>query len=228
MMTLRQFIEGLGRIGTVALFVVAALPAIAMPSTVNGNATVKWRTNAIVKLTLTPNYFTGFGSVKAVVGTQPTPTHGPNAFLDGGSVDFGDIYSGESFLYKYAVHLSITTNSSTGFNLYGEGAADFYNQADASSQPISQTVYYLPSTSGSPADPNTGFSPAYPFQKTAGTVAGNSYSTPPTIAYSTYPAPIASSSAASEDLYYDYELKVPAAATSGNYYVWIVYTVVAK
>lgn len=228
MMTLRQLSGRLGRMSAIALVLVLLFPAIASPSTVNGSATIKWRTNAIVKLTLTPNYFSGFGAVKAVIGTQPAPTHGPNAFLDGGSVDFGDIYSGESFLYKYAVHLSITTNSSTGFNLYGEGAADFYNQADGSSQPISQTVYYLPSTSGSPADPNTGFSPAFPFEKTAGVVAGNSYGTPPTITYSTYPAPIASSSVSSEDLYYDYELKVPAAATSGNYFVWIVYTVVAK
>ncbi|MHB8147646.1 MAG: hypothetical protein ACYDGM_10365, partial [Vulcanimicrobiaceae bacterium] len=96
-----------------------------------------------------------------------------------------------------------------------------------STQALNQTLYYLNSTSGSPADSNTGFSPGLPFYKTAGTVTGNGQFTTPSIAYTTYPAPIAADAAAIGDFYYDYQMKVPSTATNGLYYVWIVYTVVA-
>ncbi|MGC8485442.1 MAG: hypothetical protein ACP5O6_07410 [Candidatus Baltobacteraceae bacterium] len=214
---------GIGRVAVVVALL-ALLPVAVLAST--ASTVVTWRTNAIVKLSLTPNYNSGFGAVPAVIGTQPAPTHGPNAVLDGGSVDFGTINAGTTYLYKYAVELNVTTNSSTGFNLYGEGAADFYNLTDGSTQPISQTVYYLPSTASS--DPNTGFSAGAPFYKTTNTVTAASYSTPPTITYSTYPSPIAQSLNATGTYYYDYEVKVPNSATNGHYYVWIVYTVVAQ
>jgi hypothetical protein len=192
------------------------------------NTTVKWYGTAIVKLTLTPNYAAGFGSVKAVFGTQPTPAHGPDAVLDGGAVDFGSVLSGAQYLYKYAVHLNVFTNSPTGFNVFGEGAADFVNQTDSTTQSISQTLYYVNSTSGSPAVGNNGFSPALPFYHTVGSVTGGDFATSPTITYAAYPAPIASSAAATGDFYYDYELKVPALASTGAYFVWIVYTVVPQ
>ncbi len=208
---------------TVVVALMALLPVAVLAST--ASTVVTWRTNAIVKLSLTPNYNSGFGAVPAVIGTQPAPTHGPNAVLDGGSVDFGNIEAGKTYLYKYAVELNVTTNSSTGFNLYGEGSADFYNLTDGSSLPISQTVYYVPSTASS--DSNTGYSAGAPFMKTSGTVTGGSYSTPPSIAYTTYPSPIAQSLAATGTYYYDYEVNVPNSATNGHYYVWIVYTVVA-
>lgn len=192
------------------------------------NATVKWYGTAIVKLTLTPNYAAGFGSVKAVFGSQPTATHGPDAVLDGGAVDFGSVLGGAQYLYKYAAHLSVFTNSPTGFNVFGEGAADFVNQTDSTSQPISQSLYYAKSTSGSPSDTNNGFSPALPFYRSAGSVTGGGFATAPTISYAAYPAPIASSTSATGDFYYDYELKVPALATTGQYFVWIVYTVVPQ
>ena len=113
--------------------------------------------------------------------------------------------------------------------MYGEGSADFTNSTDASTIPISQAVYYLQSTSGSPADTNTGFSPGTPFMKTGGMVTGGGYAgPPPTIAYTVYPSPIGTASTANSDFYWDYQLKPPPTATSGQYYVWIVYTVVAK
>jgi hypothetical protein len=193
------------------------------------NLTVKWTAQAVVDVAITPNYYTGFGQVPAVIGTQPTPTHGPDATLDGGSVDFGNVTTGTNYLYKYAAKVSVTTNDPAGFNLYGEGAANFFNTVDSTTIPISQAVYYLNSTSGSPADANTGFSPATPFMKTGGVVTGGSYAgPPPTIAYATYPFPIAAQSTPSASLYYDYQLKVPPTATNGLYYVWIVYTVVAR
>ena len=208
----------------VVVALMALLPVAVLAST--ASTVVTWRTNALVKLSLTPNYNSGFGAVPAVIGTQPAPTHGPDAVLDGGSVDFGTINAGTTYLSKYAVELNVTTNSSTGFNLYGEGAADFYNLSDGSSLPISQTVYYVPSTASS--DSNTGYSAGAPFMKTSGTVTGGSYSTPPSIAYTTYPSPIAQSLAATGTYYYDYEVNVPNSATNGHYYVWIVYTVVPK
>ena len=134
---------GIRRVAVV-IALMALLPVAVLAST--ASTIVTWRANAIVKLTLTPNYNSSFGAVPAVIGAQPAPTHGPNAIFDGGSVDFGNIEAGKTYLYKYAVELNVTTNSSTGFNLYGEGAADFYNLTDGSSVPVSQTVYYLPST----------------------------------------------------------------------------------
>lgn len=210
-----------------ALAAFAAATGSARAQTAASTA-VKWYGTAIVKVTLTPNYAAGFGSVKAVFGAQPAASHGPDAVLDGGAVDFGSVLSGTQYLYKYAAHLNVFTNSPTGFNVFGEGAADFYNQTDSTTQSIAQTLYYAKSTSGSPADGNTGYTPGLPFYRSSAAVTGGGFATPPTISYGAYPAPIASSTSATGDFYYDYELKVPALATTGNYYVWIVYTVVPQ
>lgn len=222
---------------------VVALFALALALTANPRAlaanptapiTVKWKTQAFVSIKLFVNYATGYGQVPAVIGTQPAPTHGPDANCAnatptaGCSVDFGKVVTGENYLYKYAVHLNVVSTSATGVDVYGEGAADFFNTADSSSLPISASVYWLNSTSGSPIDTNTGFSAATPFLKTGGMVTNNGQFTIPSIAYMTYPAPISQSSVANSDFYYDYQLKIPATATSGLYYVWIVYTVVGK
>jgi hypothetical protein len=210
----------------VALFISLPAPALA----VSGTATTKWFGQALVSLTVTPNYYAGFGSVLATFGTQPAPTHGPAATGVGtGAVDFGPILAGDTYLYKYAASVNVTTTSSAGFFLYGEGAANFTNNTDSSTYAINQTLFYVPSTSGTVADSNTGYSAGYPFAKTGGLVAGGGLAGPPaTITYTTYPSPIDASSSPSQDLYYDYLMKVPPAATSGQYYVWIVYTVVAQ
>jgi hypothetical protein len=183
-------------------------------------------------MSLTPNYFTGFGEVKAVFGAQPTPTHGPNAGpgVGAGDVDFGNILAGVNYLYKYAAHVSVQTNDSSGFKLYAEGAADFFNTADSTTTPLSQTLYWANSTSGTPADTNTGFTAGLPFQKTGSVVVGNSYAGPVSINYGgSYPASaIATSVSANADYYYDFLLKTPVTATSGLYFTWVVYTVVAS
>lgn len=218
----KRFI-GLGLLA--AALILAPLRARAASAPV----TVKWHASALIRMTLTQNYYTGFGAVPATFGTQPAPTHGPDALGVGlGSVDFGSVLAGDSYLYKYAAHVNVASNDASGVNLYGEGAADFFNTADSTTQPISQTLYYLNSTSGSPADSNTGFSPGYPFQKTGGAVTNNGQFTTPSITYSTYPAPIATSGTENADFYYDYQLKVPPTATTGLYYVWVVYTVVGR
>ncbi|MHB8178832.1 MAG: hypothetical protein ACYDFS_07925 [Vulcanimicrobiaceae bacterium] len=215
-------------VGTVALAATISLALTAPAMAGSASTTLHWFMQTVVKMTLTPNYYSGFGSVPAVFGTQPAPTYGPGATLDGGSVDFGSVLAGDDYLYRYAVNLNITTNSANGFNLYGEGAANFYNPSTGDNEPIDQTLYYLPSTSGISPDPNTGFSPATPFYQTMGTVSGGGQFTPASITYTTYPAPIATSVSASAEYYYDYQLKVPLAATNGLYYVWVVYTVVPQ
>lgn len=206
----------------VALLFATADHSRAQTATVNAN----WSTAPVVRLTLTPNYATGYGSVAATFGTQSTPVAGPGACFQGCAVDFGSVMSGSDYLYKYAAHLKVTTNDANGFTLYGEGAADFTNTADNSTTVLNQTLYYLPSVAS--GDTNTGFSASLPFYRTSAMVSGNSFSTAPTITYGTYPAPMANTSTSSSDLYYDYQLKVPGTATAGQYYVWIVYTVVAK
>lgn len=213
--------------------VLLALQTFARAGTANAPVNVEWNTQPLIKITLTPNYTTGFGQVPAVIGTQPTPTHGPNAVLNGGSVDFGNVLAGKNYLYKYAAHLNVKSNASTGVNVYGEGAADFSLDSGGGSIPLSNAMYYLTSTSGAPADPNTGFSPSVAFQKTTGIVSGGSYGSPSaSISYCNpscvYPSAIATSLTGNSDFYWDYQLKVPATATTGNYFVWIVYTVVAK
>lgn len=216
-------------IGSLTIAILIALsvsPAAASSS--NGSVTVKWYEQAVVKFALTPNYSSGYGTVKAAFGAQPAPAPGSGACLQGCAIDFGNVLAGSDYLYKYAAHLNIQTNDVNGVNIYGEGAADFYNQNDASSVSLNQAVYYLASTSGG-TDSNTGFSAAYPFYRTSAAVSGNTYGTAPTVTYSTYPAPIAfTSSSAASDFYYDYQMKVPPTATTGAYFVWIVYTVVPK
>jgi hypothetical protein len=213
-----------------ALFAVAlALAGPRALAATTGPVVVKWATAAHVAIIITPNYVNGFGQVVATIGTQPAPTHGPNAVLGGGTVDFGNIEAGKNYLYKYATHLNVASNDANGVDVYGEGAAAFTNNTDHSTVPVSQAVYFLNSTSGSPADPNTGYSPGTPFQQTGGMVAGGGYAGPPaTITYGAYPSPIAQSMVENADFYWDFQLKPPPTATSGQYFIWIVYTVVAK
>ena len=212
----------------ICILAVSAVAGAIARADAAGSVTFKWSATPIVTMALTPNYALGFGTVPAVFGAQPSPVPGPGSCFQGCAVDFGPVLAGDDYLYKYATHLNVTTNDAAGFDVYGEGAADFTNQADGSTYTLSQTLYYLPSTSGSTSDLNTGYSPSLPFYKTAGAVSGGGPGTPPTITYTTYPLPTYSSSAASADYYIDYQLKVPSAATNGPYYVWIVYTVVAK
>lgn len=215
----------IGGLLAIAMGFATLSPASATVAT--GSANFKWSATSIVRLTLTPNYSAGYGSIPAVFGTQPAPTHGVDApSVGSGAVDFGSVLAGNSYIYRYAVHLNVFTNSSTGFNLYGEGAADFFNQSDSSTTPVSQSVFYVHSTAT--GDANTGFTPGLPFQKTVAPVTGGGFPTAPTIAYGGYPSPVASSASSAADLYYDYELKVPPTATGGSYFVWIVYTVVPQ
>lgn len=219
---------GSGLMAAIAV-VLAFAPANSQTAT-TAPVTVKWTLTPSIKLTLTPNYNIGFGTVLATFGTQPAPAPGSAATLGGGAVDFGNVIAGDSYLYKYAAHLHVTSNDASGFTVYGEGSANF-SDGGSNTMTLNQTLFWLPSVAS--GDANTGFSAGYAFNMTSGVVSPAQPESviAPTIAYTTYPAPITSTSTPNGDIYQDYEMKVPATAASGgtvNYYVWIVYTVVPK
>lgn len=207
-----------------ALALAAPLPAFAAPTTANGTAVITYKVQPSLKFTLTPNYASGFGAVKAQFGTQPSPVAGSGATFGGGAVDFGNVQAGADYLYKYAAHLNVLT-SAAGFNVYGEGTADFTGTGanTGNTLPINQTIFFLKSTDGVSPDTNTGYSPSQAFLKT--TASGATYNNP-TINYASYPMPIYTSGVSTGDLYYDYELKLQSAANLGTYFVYITYTVV--
>ncbi len=209
----------------IAAALAACVPAFA--TTAPSNVTTKWNAQPIIKLSLTPNYASGYGAIKAVIGTQPSPTHGPNATgVAQGDVDFGTVSSGTSYIYHFAAHVNVTSNDPNGFSLFGQGAADFQQTSGSGTMSTSQTLYYVSSTSGG-TDSNTGFTSGIPFSNASSGVSAFSYSVAPTIS-PPYGSPIATSMTANNDFYYDYELKVPATATTGLYYMWVVYTAVAR
>jgi len=207
-----------------ALALFAPVPALAGPTTANGSAVVKYKLQPTLKFTLTPNYASGYGAVKAQFGAQPAPVAGSGASAGGGAIDFGNVQAGSNYLYKYAAHLNVLTNA-PGFTVYGEGTADFTGTGanTGNSLPINQTIYFLKSTDGVLPDNNTGYSPSQPFLRT--TAAGATYNSP-TINYASYPMLLYSSAVSTGDLYYDYELKLQSAASLGTYFVYITYTVV--
>jgi hypothetical protein len=213
---------------TTFIFVAAAAIATISPADAQstGNVVVQWYTSAIVQIALTPNYASGCGTVKAVFGTQPAPTAPSQGCMNGGAVDFGVVQAGTQYLYKYAAHLNVATNDTAGFNVYAEGAADFTDGL-GNTMALNQTLFYVPSAAS--GDTNNGFTAGFPLQVTGGAVSGPpNPNTPPTIAYTTYPAPVYSSGMQNGDVYHDYEMKVPPTANPSNYFVWIVYTVVAR
>ena len=204
-----------------------APPRVASAATTIGGLNVKWNTVSFLTLSVTPNYASGFGTVKAATGAQPAPSPGSSAFYQGGSVDFGNVAQGSSYLYKYAAHVKVASNAST-FKLYAEGSADFTGQGSAagSTLPIASTIFWLPSVDGSTqSDTNTGYSSATPFQRT--TQPGAAYNNP-NITYGSYPSPIYNAPGGSADLYYDYQLKLNSVATIGPYFVYVVYTAVPQ
>ena len=204
----------------IAFAIAAGAPAVAQ---VTGTTTVRWYANKIVRFNLTPNYATGFGTVKGGFGAPPPPSPGPNALFQGGSVDFGTVIAGQEYLYRYAAHVAVQTNA-PGFALYAEGSADFTGTGANAGNTLSlnQTIFFLNSTAGG-GDSNTAFSPSTPFQKTS--QAGASYNNP-TINYASYPAPVVNGPSGTVDYYFDYQMKPPSNASIGAYYVYVVYTVV--
>jgi hypothetical protein len=201
--------------GPATLTAVLFAPAVsfaAAPSS-NDGLVVEYKTQPVLTMTVTPNYATGYGAILTTLGgsggtLQSTP---------GTIVDFGNVYQGGAYLYRFAAHVSVKSN--THYALYGEGSADL--TGPSGTIPIAQSLYWLNSTSGG-TDTNTGYSPATAFQAT--TAPGASYNNP-TITYVSYPAPIYTS-IGNGDMYYDYQLRLPTTAATGSYSVYVVYTAV--
>ncbi len=227
---MKRFVLGLMGVAFASAAAIAALSPASAAVTASGTTITKWDAQVVINMTLTPNYNAGFGQVKAVFGTQPAPTHGPNASFGAGDVDFGNVIAGDDYIYKYATEINVVTNDGNGFKLYGEGAAQFQaNIGGSGPQPLNSTLFYVPSVAS--GDTNTGFSPGLPFQQTLGSPSSTGYAGPITINYGgVYPTtPMATSSTPNDIFYWDYLLKVPNGITiGGDYYVWIVYTVVGS
>lgn len=202
----------------------AAAPAYAATPSSNDGVVVKYKTTPVLTLAVTPNYASGYGAYRAQLGTGTTSTVQTGS-LAPGAIDFGSVYQGAVYLYKYAAHVQIKGN--TAYSLYGEGSADltgYSGAATGQTMSLAQSLFWLTSTSGG-TDPNTGFSPATAFMPT--TVAGSSYDNPTISPYTPSSSPVYTSTG-SGDLYYDFQLHLPATVSTGSYSVYVVYTAVPQ
>jgi hypothetical protein len=194
-----------------------------------GSAQVNYKIMPTVRAQVVPNYLSGFGPTGGL-GSGSTPAAGASAVLGGGTVDFGNVIVGYQYLYKYAAQVSVQTNDSAGFVVYGEGATDLNgsNPIPAPATfPLFQTLYWLVSGAG-----NTPFSPATSFNRTngnpiAGGAGGIDYSGVggkplPASAVWTYPT------SGNVSRGYDYELRLSGAIPTSQFNVYIVYTVIGN
>jgi hypothetical protein len=212
-----------------ALILTAAPVLAAPPPQSNGSAKVNYKVLPTVKMQVMPNYLAGFGP-QGGLGSGSTPAAGPSAVLHGGTVDFGNVVVGYQYLYKYAAQVSVQSNDSAGFVVYGEGATDLNgsNPVPAPATfPLAQTLYWLVSASG-----NSPFSPATTFNKTigiplAGGANGIDYSG--TGGVPSAGAMVWSTQTAGNLVQgYDYQLRLSSVIPISQFNVYIVYTVIGN
>ena len=194
-----------------------------------GSAMLNYKILPTVKAQVIPNYLSGYGP-SGGLGSGVTPTPGPNASLQGGTVDFGNVVVGYQYLYKYAAQVNVQTNDSAGFVVYAEGATDFNGSNPVPAPPtypIFSTLYWLASTAS-----NTPFSPATSFNKTGGNpIAGGSGG----IDYSGtggVPSPMSvvwkNLTAGNLSQGFDYQLRLSGSVPASQFNVYIVYTVIGN
>jgi hypothetical protein len=201
-----------------------SFPAFAAAQT-DGSAQLKYKINATVHASVVPNYQTGFGpsSANSGQGSGSTPAPGSSAVLDGGNVDFGTVVVGYSYLYKYAAQVSVTTNDSAGFIVYGEGATDL--NSSSGTFPLANTLFWLPSNSS-----NNDFTSATSFESTttgtavSGGAGGITYSGAPPASAMIWSSP----TSGTQSRGYDYELRLSSALPTSTFNVYIVYTVIGN
>lgn len=219
---MRRFFDGTA-LALAMLCASASAPAYAATPSSNDGVVVKYKTTPVLTLSVTPNYASGYGAYQAQIGG--TASAGQTGSLAPGAIDFGNVYQGAVYLYKYAAHVQIKGN--TAYNLYGEGSADltgYAGSATGTTMSLAQSLFWLTSTSGG-SDPNTGYSPSTAFMPT--TVAGSSYNSGTISPYTPSSAPVYTSTG-SGDLYYDFQLHLPGTASTGSYSVYVVYTAVPQ
>ena len=215
-----------------ALILTTATPQIvhAAPAITNGSAQLNYKILPTVKAQVIPNYLSGFGPTGGL-GSGSTPTPGPSAVLNGGTVDFGNVVVGYQYLYKYAAQIKVQTNDSAGFVVYGEGATDLNGSNPVplpATYPIFSTLFWLPSSAT-----NSPFSPATSFNKTNGNpiglngVNGIDYSGVggvPQAMSAVWSSPIAGNLVQG----FDYELRLSGTIPPSQFNVYIVYTVIGN
>lgn len=214
-------------VSTLAL-TICGTPQVALSASM-GSAQLNYHVLPTVRAQVVPNYLSGFGPTGGL-GSGSTPAAGPGAVLSGGTVDFGNVVVGYQYLYKYAAQVSVQTNDSAGFVVYGEGATDLNgsNPVPApATYPIFSTLYWLPSNSG-----NTPFSPATSFNKTNGNAIGGGAGGIDYSGVGGVPSPMSSvwSATTSGNLTqgFDYELRLSGAIPASQFNVYIVYTVIGN
>ncbi|HTW83018.1 MAG TPA: hypothetical protein VMD91_02985 [Candidatus Sulfotelmatobacter sp.] len=209
-----------------AALALAGTPLLARAATV-GSAQLDYKVLPYVHASVTPNYASGFGVAGIStngLGSGTTPANGSTAVLDGGQVDFGNVVVGYNYLYKYAAQVNVNTNDPSGFIVYAEGATDLFTPS-ASTSPLFQTLFWLPSSSG-----NTAFSSATSFNKTAGTPIGVNGVNGITYGGAPSSASVVWTSGASGSLSqgFDYELRPNGSMAISQFNVYIVYTVIGN
>lgn len=192
----------------------------------SGSVSANWKTSVVITMSVTPNYQSGYGPQGGPSNATPAP--GPSAAPGAGYVDFGKVTAGYNYLYKYAAQVSVTTNDSSGFQVYAEGSSDFQSTSSGT-WPIGTTLYWLTSSSA-----NTPYSPATAFEKTSSTVTGGgtgiSYTgNPPASALVwTYPSSTTGLAGGAALQGYDYLLQLSSSIPVAQFSLYVVYTVVAK
>ncbi|HEY0393218.1 MAG TPA: hypothetical protein VGD01_01865 [Candidatus Elarobacter sp.] len=221
---LRALAAGLG-LGAVALALVPSPARAAF----TGSAQLNYKILPTVKAQVIPNYASGFGPTGGL-GSGATPAPGPNALLNGGTVDFGNVVVGYQYLYKYAAQIKVQTNDSAGFVVYGEGATDFNgsNPVPApATLPIFQTLYWLQSNVS-----NTPYTPASTFNKTNGSAIAGGAGGIDYTGVGGVPSPMSvvwsSPTAGNVQQGYDYQLRLSGAVPTSQFNVYIVYTVIGN
>jgi hypothetical protein len=215
----------------VALLLTILAPQLARaagtPTT--GSAQLNYKILPTVKAQVVPNYSSGFGPTGGL-GSGLTPAAGPNAVANGGTVDFGNVVVGYQYLYRYAAQISVQTNDSAGFIVYGEGATDLNgsNPVPApATYPIFSTLYWLQSNAA-----NSPYSPATSFNRTggnplAGGAGGIDYSGSGGV-----PSPMSmvwnNATGGSVVQGFDYQLRLSGTVPASQFNVYIVYTVIAN
>jgi hypothetical protein len=223
------------RFAVLAVFVGALAAALwSSPASAAGSAAgygsveLKWHSTPIITLAITPNYQSGYGP-QGGAGSGSTPAPGAGASLGAGVVDFGtQVVQGYAYLYKYAVQAAVMTNDGSGFTVYAEGQTDIQDNTAGGTIPISQTLYWLKTSSG-----NTPFSSATPFEATTSPSCGVGC-----IAYGGAPPPSAvvwqyGSSTLGQpsntlNQGFDYQLRLYSSPPADNFSVYIVYTAVGN
>lgn len=219
------FVVALGAV----LCAFASRPTLAQGVPGYGSVKLTWKTLPLIQLSITPNYQTGFGP-QGGTGSGSTPAPGPGATLGGGTVDFGtQVVQGYAYLYKYAAQATVQSTDASGFTVYAEGSSDVQDVTKGGTVPLSQMLFWLPSSSG-----NGPFSTATAFNATAsptgcsGTCINYPGNPPNSAIVWNYPNSTIGQAGNQVAQGWDYELRLYNGPSPDSFEVYIVYTAVGN